>query len=175
MNIRRFLHPAAILLALETSGAPREEEEPDSRRFLRRVRDDVLRELIDLLAETGQVGNPSRLFTDLLNREKRAPTALGSGVAMPHVRTIQAKSFIMAFGRSATGLPRRIRVKYRWTTSPFDSAHSMAGRLSVGTSTYTRRPAQRWTATSPSIRPASSVSATPGPICVALEPSRNVR
>lgn len=105
MNIRRYLRPESIRLTLRTSGTPDEGEEPDSPRFLRRVREGVIGELVDLLSVTGRVGNPSKLYTDMLNREKRAPTALGSGVAMPHVRTIQAKSFIMAFGRSPEGLP----------------------------------------------------------------------
>jgi len=105
VNIRRFLRVESIRLTMTTSGTPREDEEPDSPRFLQRVRESVLRELVDLLEASGQVGNPNRLFTDLYNREKKASTALGAGVAMPHVRTIQAKSFTMALGRAPQGLP----------------------------------------------------------------------
>ncbi|MBN1422588.1 MAG: PTS sugar transporter subunit IIA [Planctomycetes bacterium] len=105
MNIRRFLRVESIRLAMRTTAIPREEESPDSPRFLQQVREAVLREIVELLDASGQVGNPNRLFTDLHNREKKASTALGSGVAMPHVRTIQAKSFVMAFGRAAPGLP----------------------------------------------------------------------
>jgi mannitol/fructose-specific phosphotransferase system IIA component (Ntr-type) len=50
------------------------------------------------------VGNPSKLVTDLYNREKKASTAIGYGIAVPHVRTYQAKEFIIAVGRSVDGI-----------------------------------------------------------------------
>jgi mannitol/fructose-specific phosphotransferase system IIA component (Ntr-type) len=65
----------------------------------------VVQELVQLFATTGQIANEKKLFTDLLNREKRASTAYGDGVALPHVRTLQARSFVMAFARSTPGLP----------------------------------------------------------------------
>jgi PTS system fructose-specific IIC component len=109
VNFRRFLSPGAIDLDLETKLLP-EGELPDgfdpmSRQNLDRIREGVIRELSDLLAATGEVTHPQRLFKDLLNREKKAGTAAGQGVAFPHVRTLQARSFIMAFGRSKEGLP----------------------------------------------------------------------
>lgn len=65
----------------------------------------TLWELADLLCRSGSVGNKNKLFTDLHNREKKAPTAIGMGIAFPHVRTMQVKQFVAGVARSARGIP----------------------------------------------------------------------
>lgn len=109
MNFRRFLSPDAIQLSLNTHTTPdgevAEDFDPTGRQNLTRVREGVIGELTDLLAATGRMANRNRLFRDLHNREKKAVTAVGQGIALPHVRTLQVKNFVMAFGRSREGLP----------------------------------------------------------------------
>ncbi|HVR75618.1 MAG TPA: PTS sugar transporter subunit IIA [Planctomycetota bacterium] len=109
MNFRRFLSPASIRLEMRTTALPEGEAPEDfdttSQQNLTRVREGVIEEMTELLAATGEVPSPHRLYRDLLNREKKAVTAVGLGVAIPHVRTLQARSFLMAFGRSSEGLP----------------------------------------------------------------------
>lgn len=109
MNFRRFLIPDAIRLSLHTHARPDgelvDDFDPAGQQNLMRVREGVIGELTDLLAATGRMANRNRLFRDLYNREKKAVTAVGQGVALPHVRTLQVKSFVMAFGRSQEGLP----------------------------------------------------------------------
>ena len=109
MNFRRFLRPESVRLEMRTRLEPEGELPPDfapgDRRNLARIQESVIEELAELLSKSGEVSNPSRLFRDLFNREKKAATSVGQGIAIPHVRTLQAKSFIMAFGRSAEGLP----------------------------------------------------------------------
>lgn len=109
MNFRRYLHPDAVRLEMETRRVPDGEVPPDfdpmSHRNTERVREEVIQELTGLLETTGQVANPKRLFRDLYHREKRAGTAVGQGIAFPHVRTLQVRSFVMAFCRSEEGLP----------------------------------------------------------------------
>jgi mannitol/fructose-specific phosphotransferase system IIA component (Ntr-type) len=99
------LHPESVRLQLETTPELREAESPDAPAYLRRLRESVLGELVQLFAATGQIVNDRKLFQDLVNREKKASTAYGDGVALPHVRTLQARSFVMAFARSADGIP----------------------------------------------------------------------
>jgi PTS system fructose-specific IIC component len=109
MKLRRFLPPEGIRLELRTRPVPEgehsEDFDPQSEENRDRVREEVLREIVELFESTGGVANPSRLFRDLHNREKRASTAVGKGVVIPHVRTLQVRSFVMVFGRSSEGLP----------------------------------------------------------------------
>jgi PTS system fructose-specific IIC component len=109
VNFRRFLAPESVRLELETTAVPEgdlpEGFDPLGRQNLVRVREGVIGELCTLLAATGSVANENRLFRDLFNREKKAVTAVGQGIAFPHVRTLQVKTFVMAFGRSREGLP----------------------------------------------------------------------
>lgn len=109
MNFRRFLSPDAVRLELRTKVRPEGDLPPDfdpeSPQNRNRIRESVIEELCELLCLTKEVANPNRLFRDLYNREKKAVTAVGHGVAFPHVRTLQVKSFIMAFGRAPEGLP----------------------------------------------------------------------
>ena len=109
MNFRRFLPPESIRLELRTRGTPEgdvpDDFDPLGPRNLNRVREEVIAELVELLSATGDVQNPHRLERDLFLREKKAVTAVGQGIAFPHVRTLQVKTFVMAFGRSTEGLP----------------------------------------------------------------------
>jgi mannitol/fructose-specific phosphotransferase system IIA component (Ntr-type) len=63
----------------------------------------ILEELVNLLDQSGKVCNKKKLFIDLLNREKKASTGIGKGIAFPHVRTMQARDFVMGFARSTPG------------------------------------------------------------------------
>lgn len=64
----------------------------------------VVGHLAGLLASSPDVVNPSRLRTDLVLRERRAPSLPGQGVALPHVRTLQARRLVLAVAVSRTGL-----------------------------------------------------------------------
>lgn len=111
LNFRKILKDSAMRFELRTRTVPDdtdpldEDFDPHAERNQQRIREEVLTELCELLETTGAVANPSRLLRDLHNREKKAVTAIGEGVAIPHVRTLQAREFVMAFARSREGLP----------------------------------------------------------------------
>ena len=94
------MHTAAV-----PPGDLPEDFDPDGKRNLNRVREGIAREFTELFEATGAVSNPTRLFKELCDREKKAPTGVGNGIALPHLRTLQAKGFVMAFARSEEGLP----------------------------------------------------------------------
>jgi mannitol/fructose-specific phosphotransferase system IIA component (Ntr-type) len=104
MRLTRFLKPLQIKLELATREWEALPEGWGEERALWAKKEAVLRELVEVLESTGKVANPSKLFTDLLNRERKATTAVGEGIAIPHVRTMQIRSFAMAFARSTPGL-----------------------------------------------------------------------
>jgi mannitol/fructose-specific phosphotransferase system IIA component (Ntr-type) len=104
MNLARLIRPELIRLELQTSMPPEPEEPYNRDRFLWSIKDTVIGELVELLALSGRVGNPNRLRNDIVNREKKATTGLEHGVAVPHVRTREARELVMAFARSTPGI-----------------------------------------------------------------------
>lgn len=105
MNIGRYLRPEQIKLEIATRpDLELEEEVRATERYRWQLKEGVLRELCDLLCASGKAGNPNKLLTDLINREKKSTTGIGRGIAIPHVRTMNAKDMIMAFARSTEGV-----------------------------------------------------------------------
>ena len=108
MQVLRFLNTNCVRLELETTATVPIEDETEAG-MARRERHDkeaVIGELAHLLDASGQVVNVSKLTRDLINRERKATTAILPGVAFPHVRTLQVRSFIIGFARAqGEGLP----------------------------------------------------------------------
>ena len=105
MNIARLLRPELILLELTTHDLPEEERaEIPMDQYIWQIKSKVMEELADLVARSNRVSNRNKLYQDLLNRERKATTGLASGVAIPHVRTIYAKEFLIGFARSTPGV-----------------------------------------------------------------------
>lgn len=103
MNVSRLLDPALIKLSMETRILVDPENPVKSARRRRSDKEAILDELVSLLENSGKVGNRSKLLTDFVNRERKASTAIGFGIAIPHVRTYQAKELIIGIARSAEG------------------------------------------------------------------------
>jgi mannitol/fructose-specific phosphotransferase system IIA component (Ntr-type) len=102
MNLSRYLTEELIKLEMTTiieppaEGASIEKWRQDSKEL-------ILVELVELLSSGNRIGNRSKLLTDFINRERKATTGIGHGVAIPHIRSLQAKDFMMAFARSSEG------------------------------------------------------------------------
>lgn len=103
MKLTRFIKPPQIRLELNTQ-TPEPPAAGSRERFIWSVKEAVLGELAELFDASGRVVNRSKLVTDLCNRERKASTAIGEGVAIPHVRTLQAREFILCFARSTPGV-----------------------------------------------------------------------
>jgi mannitol/fructose-specific phosphotransferase system IIA component (Ntr-type) len=104
VEISRHLKTDLIKLELETRVEPDPETGELTPRRLLEAKQRLIREMVDVMEASGRVGNPTKLINDLCNREKKASTAIGHGVAVPHVRTYQAKELIIAIGRSHDGI-----------------------------------------------------------------------
>lgn len=79
------------------------EEGSSIEKWRQRGKEAILTELVDLLEQGNRVGNKTKLVLDFINREKKATTGIGYGVAIPHIRSMQAKDFTVAFARSSQG------------------------------------------------------------------------
>jgi len=105
MRLTRFLNEDLIDLHLEIERDVELEENHSEKRVIGFYREEVIGRIADLLERSGKIGNRNKLYNDLLNREKKAATAIGRSIAIPHVRTLQAKSTVLGFLRTETGLP----------------------------------------------------------------------
>ena len=103
MDISRFLKPELIKLEMETEINNDLNSSLHPEKLLWMRKEAILNELVDLLEISGKVGNRRKLWVDLVNREKKATTGIGQGIALPHIRTMQAKEFIMGLARSKKG------------------------------------------------------------------------
>jgi len=102
LNIARFMSEDMIKLEMETI-VPEYVEGSSMEKWRQRSKELILSELVDLLEKSGRLGNRSKLLTDFINRERKATTAIGYGIAIPHIRSMQAKSFMISFARSSRG------------------------------------------------------------------------
>ena len=104
MRLSQIIRRGFVCFDMSTRDEPPEDPDYDRARYVRSVKREAVGEICDLFDSGGQVLNRTKLFNDLWNREKRATTALGSGIAIPHVRTMQARGLVLGFSRSADGL-----------------------------------------------------------------------
>ena len=102
MKLSRYMREDVIKLEMTTVLEP-----PDDgnsvERWRQRGKETIINELVDLLESGYRIGNKSKLVLDFINREKKASTGIGHGVAIPHIRSKQAKDFMIAFARSNSG------------------------------------------------------------------------
>jgi mannitol/fructose-specific phosphotransferase system IIA component (Ntr-type) len=104
MKLSRYITEEAIKLDMATRIEPLGEDESEAK-WLQSAKEQVLAELVSLLDESHRIGNYNKLLIDFINRERKATTALGQGIAVPHIRSMQAKDFMLAFARSPEGYP----------------------------------------------------------------------
>ena len=68
------------------------------------TKDDVIRELAELLKESEYFTDFDVFLKDVFEREKLGATGIGNGIAIPHARTDAVHNIIIAFGRSSQGI-----------------------------------------------------------------------
>ncbi len=106
MNILRFMRNDCIGLDLDFEPTEAAEDESEQQRERRLVSDKerLIQVLCNLLDASGEISNPTKFYKDMVNRERKATTAIAPGVAIPHVRSMQCRTFIMGFASSRKGL-----------------------------------------------------------------------
>ncbi len=69
-------------------------------------KEDVLRELVDLLINSGELDKSfrSKVIDGLLERESLGSTAIGQGIAIPHAKTDCVSKLVGAFALSKKGI-----------------------------------------------------------------------
>ena len=67
-------------------------------------KDQLLRELVDLVMGPGQEARSEEVLRAVLEREQVLSTGIGGGVAIPHAKTDAVPSLRIAAGRTAAGV-----------------------------------------------------------------------
>ncbi len=111
VQITRYLNPSVVRLGMMNGHLDDIDPERDPKKERERLKEEVLEELTDLFMNTGQIRNRNKFRHDLISRERKATTAIGGGLAVPHVRSMQPRQFCMIFARSRDGV---------WFDSPDD-------------------------------------------------------
>ena len=65
------------------------------------VKNEAIKELVDLLAGNGDVTDPKKVLESVLEREATRTTGIGNGLAIPHGKTTGTGNLVMAIGRPA--------------------------------------------------------------------------
>ncbi|UCD64197.1 MAG: PTS sugar transporter subunit IIA [Candidatus Zixiibacteriota bacterium] len=87
MKLSKFCDESLVIFSLKAEG-----------------KNDVIEELVDLVATSNMVKNRDQLLQDVVDRESLVTTGVGYGVAFPHAKTRSVKGIIIAFGRSSQGI-----------------------------------------------------------------------
>jgi len=67
-------------------------------------KNDIIRELVDILVAAGNVSDAEAAFQAVLTREDKGSTGLGEGVAVPHGKTTAVKNLTIAVGIAPGGV-----------------------------------------------------------------------
>ncbi|HAK44766.1 MAG TPA: hypothetical protein DCO79_02440 [Spirochaeta sp.] len=67
-------------------------------------KNDVLEELVNMIAAEGKLNNKDLALQDVLNREILGSTGLERGIAVPHAKTAAVDDMVMAVGIAPKGI-----------------------------------------------------------------------
>ena len=87
MKISEILDPRAVKINLAAS-----------------TKEEVLKELVGILAQMEQIGDPRSIVKALLEREGLGSTGIGQGIAIPHGKTDTVHRLIAVLGISKKGI-----------------------------------------------------------------------
>lgn len=62
----------------------------------------VISELVQLLADNGQVNDAKKVLDSVLERESTRTTGIGNGLAIPHGKSTGISALVMAIGKPVT-------------------------------------------------------------------------
>lgn len=68
------------------------------------TKEDCIREMVDLMAESPYMTDKEIYLDAVMDREKLGSTGIGKGIAIPHGKTDSIKRLMIAFGRSKKGI-----------------------------------------------------------------------
>src|SRR3989338_6255030 len=68
------------------------------------TKEETLKELVEILAQVEDIGDPKSIVKALIERENLGSTGIGQGIAIPHGKTDRVKRLIAVLGISKHGV-----------------------------------------------------------------------
>jgi fructose-specific phosphotransferase system IIA component len=68
------------------------------------TKEEIIKELLEILVKTGQVSDTNSAFEDLMEREQKMSTGIQHGVAIPHAKTKSVKKLMACIGIKKEGV-----------------------------------------------------------------------
>jgi len=65
---------------------------------------EVIKNLVDLIADSGKLKNKKAFLRAAMERERLGSTGIGSGVAIPHAKSKHVRGFVLVFARKNEGI-----------------------------------------------------------------------
>ncbi len=87
MKITEFLDKRGVKLGIEST-----------------EKEDVLKELVDVLADVKEIGDKKSIVKALIERESLGSTGIGQGIAIPHGKTDRVDELVAVLGISKKGV-----------------------------------------------------------------------
>ena len=69
--------------------------------LLAKTKSEAIGELVQLLADTGEITDAKKVLDAVLEREATRTTGIGNGLAIPHGKCSGTKDLVMAIGKAA--------------------------------------------------------------------------
>jgi len=68
------------------------------------TKDEVLKEMVEVLARAPEVGDKAAFYRAILDRESILSTGIGLGIAVPHAKIPAVKNLVAALGKTKRGI-----------------------------------------------------------------------
>jgi len=92
----------------------------------RAMKERVIEALVDLMAKSGEIRNRSKFVKEFVRREEASTSAIGNGVALPHLRSMRPRKLVVAVARSTAGVEynspdgKPVKLFFCITAPPYD-------------------------------------------------------
>jgi fructose-specific phosphotransferase system IIA component len=87
MQLSQILKPESVIIPLKGSD-----------------KDSVIEELVNVLAESGQISDREKVLDSVMTREETRSTGIGSGIAIPHGKSGGTNELVMSVGICPAGI-----------------------------------------------------------------------
>ncbi len=107
MPFRRYIVEEMVEadLVVETPPEPGiDAEEWAWKQHRRQAKGKVIEALAQLMARSGEIRNVTKFIREMCQRENASTSAIGGGVALPHLRSMRPRELVVAVARSKEGV-----------------------------------------------------------------------